>query len=261
MELTETPAPPREPHAARWRAAVAPLAGVHVRDATGTGDGSWTVEGYAAVYEQQTTLYDTSFLRVREVITRGAFTNVLASQPLVHLNFGHDMTTAIAGTDVQGIGGLELAEDFHGLRFFARVDPSDPDAIRVAAKMRAGIVRQASFAFTIDDEDTVEDDTDPDVVDVLYRINRIRQLFDVCVTAQGAYPQTESHIRALAGATWNRVPDPGAGSPHRAPVGVGARTIAPPVGGPEQHRFDPEAAQRHRRRALALHITNRKEHA
>jgi phage head maturation protease len=51
---------------------------VQVRDASGTGDGSWTIEGYAAVYEQETTLYDIpGWIRVREEIARGAFTDVL----------------------------------------------------------------------------------------------------------------------------------------------------------------------------------------
>ena len=32
------------------RIAVAPITDVVVRDASGTGDGSWTMEGYAAVH-------------------------------------------------------------------------------------------------------------------------------------------------------------------------------------------------------------------
>jgi hypothetical protein len=49
---------PRSPPArtrSRERLAVAPLQRVQVRDATATGDGSWTIEGYAAVFEQETT--------------------------------------------------------------------------------------------------------------------------------------------------------------------------------------------------------------
>lgn len=213
----------------RERVALSPITGIEVRDAVGTGDGSWTIEGYAAVFEAETTLYDLSFMRMREVISRGAFSDVLAKPHLVHLNFGHDMNTAVASTAVQGIGGLELSEDFHGLRFFARVDSTDPDAIRLAAKMRRGVVSQASFAFTIDDEELVDDDLDAQTGqwDSLWRINRVRDLFDVCCAAQGAYPQTESHLRSLAAASFGRAGSP-AGRPDRA--SAGPELIAPPGG-------------------------------
>jgi HK97 family phage prohead protease len=189
------------------RVAVAPITHVQVRDASGTGDGSWTIEGYAAVYEQETTLYDIAgWWRVREEISRDAFTDVLArvasGQELVHLNHGHDMKTVMAATDVDGIGGLELSQDFHGLRFFARVDPEDPDAKGLAVKMGRQVVRQSSFAFTIADEELVSSERlDDGTIDELWRINEIGHLYDVCVCAQGAYPQTESHIRSLAAAS------------------------------------------------------------
>jgi HK97 family phage prohead protease len=197
------------------RLAVTPLTRVQVRDASGTGDGSWTIEGYAAVYEQETTLYEISgWVRVREEIARGAFTDVLDGvkhgSELVHLNHGHDMKTAVAATDVDGIGGLELSEDFHGERFFARVDPEDPDARALAVKMRRGVVRQASFAFTIDDEELVETkELDDGTLDYKFRILKVGHQYDVCACAQGAYPQTESYLRSLAAASL-RVPDLGA---------------------------------------------------
>jgi HK97 family phage prohead protease len=218
MSITQPAAAPDLRHG-RERLALAPLADVQVRDASGTGDGSWTIEGYAAVFEAETTLFDLGFYRMREVISRGAFTDVLAKPHLVHLNFGHDMNTAIASTDVRGIGGLELAEDFHGLRFFARVDATDPDAVRLAVKMRRGVVNQASFAFTIGSEQLdAEDVTDDGTVDELWRINTIRDLFDVCCAAQGAYPQTESHLRSLAAASFGRA-EQSAGRPGRASAG------------------------------------------
>lgn len=225
------------------RLAVAALARVQVRDATGTGDGSWTVEGYASVYEQETTLFEIpEWYRVREEIARGAFENVLQrlshGDGLVHLNHGHDMKTAMAATDVRGIGQLELADDFHGLRFFARVDQEDPDAKSLAVKMGRGVVRQSSFAFTIADEELVESTVlDDGTVDQLWRITEIGDLYDVCVCAQGAYPQTESALRSLAAASL-RVPGFGtldrasldlAGLPGRS--SEGRAPIAPQAGG------------------------------
>lgn len=166
--------------------------------------------GYAAVYGQETTLWEIpGFIRVREEIAPNAFKNVLErigrGEEIVHFNHGHDMKTAVAATDVQGIGSLELGEDSHGLRFFARVDQEDMDARQLAVKMRRNIVRQSSFAFTIADEERVATETD-DFYDVKYTINEIGHLYDVCACAQGAYPQTEVGLRSLAAASM-RVPD------------------------------------------------------
>jgi HK97 family phage prohead protease len=232
-----------------YRLAVTTLRDVQVRDATGTGDGSFTIEGYAAVFEQETTLWDLpGWWRVREEIARDAFTRadknpvsvidrVRAGAEIVHLNHGHDMKTVMAASDVQGIGGLELDSDFHGLRFFARVDPEDADARSLAVKMSRGIIKQASFAFTIADEERIEvGELEDGTLDELWRINEIGNLYDVCVCAQGAYSQTESYLRSLAAASL-RVPDLGAlgraepaGHPRRGQR-PGESSIAPvPVG-------------------------------
>lgn len=203
------------------RLAISPLTRVNVRDATGSGDGSWTMEGYAAVYETATTLFDIpGWLRVDEEIARGALTGVIGrandGAELVHLNHGHDMKTAVAASNVEGIGQLELGDDFHGMRFFARVDQEDPDARALAVKMRRGVVAQSSFAFTIGAEEIADQrELDDGTLVVKYRITEVDHLYDVCACAQGAYPTTESHLRSLAAASL-RVPDVAALSPDRA---------------------------------------------
>jgi HK97 family phage prohead protease len=230
------------------RLAVAPIRDVQVRDASGTGDGSWTIEGYAAVYAQETTLWDVpGWVRMRERIARNAFTNVLqrvrAGAEVVHLNHGHDMKTVVAATDVRGIGGLELDEDFHGERFFARVDPEDPDAKSLAVKMGRGVVKQASFAFTIAEDHLVEsEELEDGTLDMLWEIDEIGSQYDVCCAAQGAYPQTESFLYSLTAASL-RVPDLGTlgrsgsleGYEHRFPgaieaSGKGADQVASQAG-------------------------------
>lgn len=228
----------RQPNAVR--VAVVPVRDVTVRDATGTGDGSWTIEGYAAVYEQETVLYDGRWYRVREEIARDAFTRavknptsvmlrVASGEELVHLNYVHEMASAVAASDVQGIGSLGLESDFHGLRFFARVDPDDPDAQRMAIKMRRGVVKQASFAFTIADEELVEETMNTSgQLDELWRITEIGHLYDVCVCPQGAYSQTESFIRSLADASLGRAGLPPAGHQDRSGLDpAGPSSIAP----------------------------------
>lgn len=158
-------------------------------------------------------LYDGSWFVVRERIAPGAFDDVLSrvqsGDELVHLNHGHNMESVVAATDVSGVGGLELRADGHGLKFTARVDPEDPDAIRMAAKMRRKVVAQASFAFTIDEEELLVRQADDGRDDELYTILKVGHLYDVCVAAQGANPYTGSMVRSGFAASL-RVPDLGA---------------------------------------------------
>src|SRR5437879_3013349 len=101
----------QKPALPELRIAVVPFRAVEFRDATQTGDGSYTIKGHAAVFDQETVLYDGGWWRLREVIEPGAFGPVLGRNPLVHLNIGHDMNRSIAATQIDGIGGLELSED------------------------------------------------------------------------------------------------------------------------------------------------------
>lgn len=181
------------------RTVVVPIEGLEWRE-SGSGDGSRILTGYAAVYNQETILYEGSFWTFKEVIQAGAFDAVLSKSPDVHLNIGHDMSRAIARTGVSGIGGLELTSDSHGLKVYARVNPDDPDVQSLAAKMDLGIMDQMSFAFqlkaggystttTSDEETGRETDT--------RAITEVANLYDVCVCAQGAYPQTEASLRTI----------------------------------------------------------------
>ena len=124
------------------RYAVAPLERVEVRDTSANGDNTWTMSGYAAVFDQQTTAFDNCFDRFTIDIDPKAFDNVLSSQNLdqpdgaVHFNFGHDMNRAIAATDVPAgqPGSLSLNADSYG--WFGARPRDDPDG-SPAAKMRS----------------------------------------------------------------------------------------------------------------------------
>lgn len=106
-----------------------------------TDDGSIEISGYAAVFDTPS-----DGLPFVEVIQRGAFTRSLANSPDVRLLYNHDPDSVMARTTA---GNLTVTEDDRGLRFVATVAGDDPDALRVAAKMRAGNVDQCSFAFWV----------------------------------------------------------------------------------------------------------------
>jgi|SRR5947207_1347276 len=203
------------------RFAVAPITHIDVRDASDS-HGFWTMSGYAAVFNQSTTLYDGKFLRLTESIAPQAFDAVLRDQPLgqpdgvVHFNLGHDMNRSVAATDVPAgqPGSLQLAADAHGLQFLAKVPSDDPDGVAMAAKMRSGVLRQASFAFTVSEAEytTTEADDGPDTEH--RTILAIKHLYDVCATPQGAYAQTTAGLRSLAAALGEPTGHPGHRQPH-----------------------------------------------
>lgn len=213
--------------AGELRFAAVPIVGVEVRDPQASYDNTWTMTGYAAVFDTPTVLYNGKFVRVSESIDPSAFDVLLREQPLnkpegvVHFNFGHDMSRAVAATDVPtgAPGSLELRADSQGLFFTARVSRDDPDAVAMASKMRTGVLRQASFAFTVAraEDTTTENEDGPD--EYHRRILEMGHLYDVCACAQGAYPQTVSQLRSYAAAITPFDPSWEAGSDVRPLAG------------------------------------------
>ena len=245
------PAPPPElrraleyeRHPGERRAAAA-LEDPVLRDASATGDGTYTFSGRAVVYDEWTTLYEgESFfggrMRIRERILRGALTDVLAAGPEVHLNHGHDMKTAMARLSVVGEhgevrrGGMKLWETDRGLEVFARLNPELSHVRDLKAQMDDGIVDQMSFAFRIGEEDYeayTEGEGDEAVRCYDYSVARLSALFDVCACAQGAYPTTSSQLRGAVEALRRHAGVDPAGTARHA--SAGEPTVTPPGGLP-----------------------------
>jgi Caudovirus prohead serine protease len=104
--------------------------------------------------------------------------------------------------------------------------------------MRSGVLRQASFAFTVA-RDTIEIEENQDGQDVEHRtLLECAHLYDVCATPQGAYAQTVSGLRSLAaslgqpalahgdGSLWALL----GGQPHQ-PASGGASDVSRESGG------------------------------
>ena len=188
------------------RFVVAPIVGIEVREPSESYDNTWTMSGYAAVFDTETTLYDGRFAKLTETIDRRAFDRLLREQPLtrsdgvVHFNYSHDMMSAVAATDVPAgqPGSLELRADSRGLFYTARVSRDDPDAVRMAAKMKTGVLKQASFAFKIGDADTETRILADGREEERRVITDVAWLADVCATPQGAYSATVSQLRSYA---------------------------------------------------------------
>jgi HK97 family phage prohead protease len=154
---------------------------------------AFIAKGHAAVYDRKSL----DLGGFQEKIDPTAFDPILDRHPLVHLNWDHDMRYALASTDSTDYL-LELRSDPKGLHYYAKVAPvSYANDLRIL--MKGGIIKQASFAFTVahDSWEIVNRDK-PDEY-VVRTIHEIGELFDVTITAQGAYPQTDSQVvRAYA---------------------------------------------------------------
>lgn len=188
--------------AAEFRHAAVPLTHVEVRDPTATPDDTWTMSGYAAVFNRSTVLYDGNYLVRSEEIDPGFFEPIFRDQPLqqpdgvVHFNLGHDMNRVVAATNVPAgqPGSLILRADAHGLHFLAKTSRDDPDAKKMAVGMRDGYITQASFAFTIAEKQTSTRELEDGRTEERDRLMRAGRLYDVCATPQGAYPQASSQL-------------------------------------------------------------------
>lgn len=166
--------------ASRW-ISTAPVS-LEVRE-SGSSPEEIVVRGHAAVFNNLS--HDLGGFR--EQIAPGAFSDVLAAQPDVHLVVGHDMTMPLART---ANGTLELREDEQGLYMWARINSQLSYAKDLAEQLRTGLVDQMSFAFTTaeDGDQWVKDEQ---TGEVMRTVRKVAGLYDVSVVAQGAYPQTD----------------------------------------------------------------------
>ena len=146
-------------------------------------DGAVRVEGYAAVFGEETDIG--GFFRER--IERGAFSDAIKNDDVVFV-FNHDEATIMARTRS---GTLSLTEDDRGLRMSAELDLSDPDVQRVHVKMKRGDLDKMSFAFWAEKQEWDESQDPP-----LRTIKQAR-LHDVSVVTTPAYDGTEIGLRSL----------------------------------------------------------------
>lgn len=151
---------------------------------SGSANDELTVRGHASVYDR----LSLDLGGFRERIAKGAFNNVLDRNPDVHALWDHDTSKVLARTKSKT---LELREDPIGLHFWAKV-ANTSYARDLKVLMERGDVDQASFAFTVANDVWEVDENE----EVTRTITEIGELYDVTVTAQGAYPQTDTSVVA-----------------------------------------------------------------
>lgn len=153
-------------------------------------DGKRYISGYAAIFYRdgnRATEYEL-FKDLYERILPGAFKDAVTEDDVRAL-LNHDPNILLARTG----NGLKLTEDEVGLRYEFPVDESDPDHLRVVAKLERGDLTGSSFGFEPLERRWVEFETF-DVVELV----KVR-LFDVSPATFPAYEGTSVGIRSQEG--------------------------------------------------------------
>lgn len=152
---------------------------VEVREAD---DGTVRVEGYAAVFNQETDIGG----MFREVIAPGAFRAAIGRDDVVFLVNHEGLPIARSRS-----GTLEMREDATGLWIGATLDASDPDVRAIVPKMKRGDLDKMSFAFTAVRQ-TWDESEDPPL-----RTVEDASLYDVSIVTTPAYAGTSIALRSL----------------------------------------------------------------
>lgn len=146
-----------------------------------------TVSGYAALYNTETVI--AGFFRER--IAPGAFKAALAGTDDVRALFNHDSNIVLGRTKS---GTLALSDTKKGLRYDIKLNPEDPEALSVRAKIQRGDVSGSSFGFIVMAEEWQEPKDQRDLP--LRTITEV-ELFDVSPVTFPAYPQTSVTARSI----------------------------------------------------------------
>jgi uncharacterized protein len=148
-----------------------------------------TIEGEAAVFNVETVVGRW----FREKLRPGAFTRVLSENPDVVCAFNHDLNMVLGRTTA---GTLKLEQTDKALRYTAKVNPNDAQAMSVYEKVKRGDVNQASFHFTVRKEEWTEPLEDSTDQLATREIIEIGQLFDVGPCTFGQYPEASAQARS-----------------------------------------------------------------
>src|SRR5690625_2178750 len=142
------------------------------------------IEGYFAVYGQETELWPGAF----EELAEGSFDGTLGNDVRALVN--HD-TTLVLGRNKAG--SLKLKSDSYGLWGRIQINPNDTDAVNIYERVKRGDVDQCSFGFNIlaEETDWRDDGT------VKWTVTEI-DLHEVSVCTFPAYEQTGIQARKAA---------------------------------------------------------------
>lgn len=162
---------------------------MEIRD--GENDQPTVIEGYALKFSRDSDPMGFGEYRFREQIDPHALDD--ADMSNVVALFNHDQSQVLGRTGVN----LELTVDETGLRY-KLTPPNTQLGHDLVENVRAGIISQSSFAFTIPDDSDAQKWTRDGDADAPYNrlIRSIDHIYDVSPVTTPAYPDTEVKIGA-----------------------------------------------------------------
>lgn len=142
------------------------------------------VEGYAAIFEEPTVLYEYDGIEYKEVIDRHAFDD--ADLTDVPFKYNHDDGSMVMARTRNK--SLELTVDEHGLKVRANLAKTTVGT-DMYESIKSGLIDKMSFAFTVREQSY-------DVKTHTRRIVKINKVYDVSAVDIPAYDGTELQARS-----------------------------------------------------------------
>lgn len=172
--------------------------GLEVRTMLGgevrASDSEPRIEGLGSPYDSPTRISG-FFSEWDEQVASGAWTDTIASDDIRSM-FNHDPNFVLGRTSA---GTLTLNDTDEGLRYSVDINPDDPNAMSVHAKVARGDVTGSSVWFVVSEEKWTFPDDNNDL-EVPMRTILKANLFEVGPVTFPAFPQTTAGARALDGA-------------------------------------------------------------
>lgn len=135
-----------------------------------------TIEGYAVVFDKETTLFEHGGVKYKEIIDRNAFDGVSLDDVVLNIDHtGKPLARTKNNT-------LELSIDDYGLKVRAKLDGTQAGR-EAYEEIKGGYFDKMSFSFTIE-ENSYNSESNTET------ILKIKRLYDVSVVTFPAYEQT-----------------------------------------------------------------------
>lgn len=147
------------------------------------GDKENHVEGYAAVFNQETVMYEYDGIQYKEVVDRNAFSGAQMQDVVMNYNHGGK---PVARTKNKT---LELYTDDIGLHISADLSGTD-EGRRLYEEIKGGYIDKMSFAFTVNSDEYNRDTH-------TRKITGIKRLYDVAAVDIPAYDTTSIQARSF----------------------------------------------------------------
>lgn len=144
-------------------------------------DGGYTVEGYATTFDQPYVLYEYDGVKYMEQVDRNALTGADLSDVIMLYNHEGMVFARLSN------GTLSLEVNEKGLYIRADLSKTE-DARRMYESIKAGLVTQMSWAFTVEEESYNEKTRTRSIL-------KVRKVYDVSAVSLPANPNTDISAR------------------------------------------------------------------